>query len=152
MSASTVTCDGTIPVNPQEDLPRNYLADDWNVAVTAGSTSITQHSTVAVKRQARLLSGVVATTEPGKYKLRGSLLRTDWESGAEQDYSGRTVKLQFRKEGSTTYSTVDTFTTNDAGRVVATVQPSEDGYWRWSFGGNQTTGAAKSTELYFDGV
>ncbi|WP_327116308.1 hypothetical protein OG206_15240 [Streptomyces sp. NBC_01341] len=152
VDATTVTCDGTVPVEPQEDVLRNYLADDWNVAVNAGSSTVTSYSTVQVKREAKLQAGVVPTAKAGKYKLRGSLTRADWESGASQDYGNRPVKLQFRKEGGTKYSTVDTFTTNDAGLVTTTVKPTEGGSYRWSFAGNASTGAATSTDLYFDGV
>lgn len=58
------------------------------------------------------------------------------------------VKLQFRTEGSSTYTTLKTVTTDSHGNLKATWKASADGYWCYSFAGSATTPAVSATGVY----
>jgi hypothetical protein len=60
------------------------------------------------------------------------------------------VKLQFRKAGTSTYTTVKTVTSSSTGALKTTVTAATDGYWRWNFAGTSTTPAAKATGDFVD--
>ena len=60
------------------------------------------------------------------------------------------MKLQFRKAGSSTYTTVKTIKTNSTGNLSTTVKASVDGYFRYSFAGTSTTPAVNAAGDYVD--
>ncbi|MGW3730943.1 hypothetical protein [Streptomyces sp. NPDC000851] len=111
-----------------------------------GEKYITVPGGVQVKRAARV--SVNAAPEPvtkGKaITVTGSLTRADWVKQTYTAYGSQYVKLQFRKAGSTAYTTVKTVKASTAGVLKATVTASVDGTWRWAFGGTSTTGTAVS--------
>ncbi|NUP38698.1 MAG: hypothetical protein HOY76_17195, partial [Streptomyces sp.] len=65
-------------------------------------------------------------------------------------YAGQSVKLQFRKAGSSTYSTIRTLTTTSTGTAKTTTTASTDGYYRYYFPGTTTTPAAHATGDFVD--
>jgi hypothetical protein len=108
---------------------------------------------VPVLRDAALT--VNASPEPvAKNKtltVTGKLSRADWETlGGFHGYVGQKVRLQFRKKGATTYTTVKTVTTNSTGNLKTTVKATTDGYWRYSFAGSTTTATATAGGDYVD--
>lgn len=126
----------------------NTFAGTWHVSASAFSGARVQswedsHSTVKVQRASQLT--VDATPEPvtkGKtVTVTGKLSRANWDTHKYAGYSGQLVKLQFRKKGSTTYSTIKTVTTSSTGTLKTTVKASVDGYYRYSFAGTSTTPA-----------
>jgi hypothetical protein len=60
------------------------------------------------------------------------------------------VKLQFRKKGSSTYTTVKTIRTNSTGNLKTTVKATVDGFFRWSFAGTSTTPAVNAAGDFID--
>lgn len=156
-SATTSTCKLTITVDPQTDLYSNVLAGSWHVTAAAlatdGSTYWNDYyGTHRVQRYSKLT--VNASPEPvakGKtITATGKLTRANWDTSDYRGYTNQPVKLQFRKAGTTTYSTLKTVNTDSSGNLKTTVTASTDGYWRWNFAGTSTTPAVKATGDYVD--
>jgi len=161
LSATTSTCSQTISLEPDwrysgTDLT-NAHAGTWKVSVqgVANDDSWTQsasYTTTRLQRQSRLT--VNAGPEPvaqGKtLTVTGKLTRADWNNLDYFGYTNQPVKLQFRKAGTTTYTTVKTVYTSSTGSLTTTTPASEDGYWRWNFGGTSTTPPVKATGDFVD--
>ncbi|WP_406476417.1 DUF5707 domain-containing protein [Streptomyces sp. NBC_01615] len=156
-SATTSTCKLTITVDPQLDLYMNALAGTWHVtaAALANDGSIYSNDyfdTHRVQRASKLT--VNASPEPVKkgntVTVTGKLSRANWEDYAYHGYTGQSVQLQFRKAGTSTYTTVKTVTSDSTGNLKTTTTASVDGYFRYSFAGTTTTPAVKATGDYVD--
>ncbi|MFE9398446.1 DUF5707 domain-containing protein [Streptomyces flavidovirens] len=156
-SATTSTCTVSVTVDPQVDLYKNALAGTWKVWASvyandgdyvfkeiAGTARVQRASTLTVN----------AAPEPvvkGKpITVTGKLARANWETSTYAGYTAQPVKLQFRKAGTTTYSTVKTVNTDSTGNLKTTVTAASDGYWRWSFAGTSTTPAVSAAGDYVD--
>jgi len=104
------------------------------------------------KRAAKLTAN--ASPEPvrkGKtITVTGKLSRANWTTGKYAGYSTQPVKLQFRKKGTSTYTTVKTVKTNSTGNLSTTVKATSDGYYRFAFAGTSTTGSATATGDFID--
>jgi hypothetical protein len=81
---------------------------------------------------------------------RAALSRANWDDNAYHGYAGQSVKLQFRKAGTSTCTTVKTVTTSSTGTLRTTLTASTDGYWRYAFAGTTTTASAKAAGDYVD--
>ncbi|MFI2380419.1 calcium-binding protein [Streptomyces sp. NPDC018964] len=160
-SSTTTTCTSSFQVDANAraftNEVTNAFAGVWHVSVGAFSGNRVQsgdhrYSTVKVQRASRLT--VNATPEPvrkGKtVTVTGKLSRANWDTHKYAGYSGRPVKLQFRKKGSTTYSTIKTVTTSSTGTLKTTVKASVDGYYRYSFAGTSTTPAVNASGDFID--
>ncbi|MEU1195870.1 calcium-binding protein [Streptomyces sp. NPDC005813] len=156
-SGTTVTCTSTYTIVPEYDLHYNALAGTWHIGAYAkakdgDSAKRTDVGTFHVQRYSKLT--VNASPEPvakGKaITVTGKLSRANWEDHLYHGYTGQPVKLQFRKAGSSTYSTVKTVNSDGSGNLKTTVTASADGYWRYYFAGTSTTPAAKATGDYLD--
>ncbi|GHI01911.1 hypothetical protein AQI88_17220 [Streptomyces cellostaticus] len=153
-SETTSTCTTDITIGPRT-AHSNSTAGIWHVWTSVDANDfdyidLESAGTFSMKRSARLTAD--ASPEPvaaGKtLTVKGALTRANWDNGTYGGYSGQAVKLQFRKAGSTTYSTVKTVTSGTGGALKATATASVDGYWRWSFAGTSTTGAANAPGDY----
>ncbi|MGW4568907.1 hypothetical protein ACWEN3_43415 [Streptomyces sp. NPDC004561] len=167
-SATTATCTGTVDIYPADGDVQNAWAGGWNVAAEAvafngQSQTNPDLSKVGYKDQAALGTSLVqryskltadAGPEPiakGKtLTVTGKLSRANWEDHQYHGYTGQPVKLQFRKAGSTTYTTVKTVNTDSSGNLKTTVTATSDGYWRFSFAGTSTTPAVSAAGDYVD--
>ncbi|MFC8227015.1 hypothetical protein [Streptomyces sp. NPDC057287] len=161
-SARIADCEGELSVDPRYDLDSNSDATTWKIGVAAklwktnGQLKTAEYTTasggVKVKRWAK--ATVDASPEPvtkGKtITVTGSLKRADWVKHAYTGYAGKSVSLQFRKAGSSVYSTVKTATSSSTGALKTTVKASADGYFRWTFGGSSTSGTATAAGDYVD--
>ncbi|MFF1838318.1 DUF5707 domain-containing protein [Streptomyces sp. NPDC058231] len=145
-SATTATCSLTVKVDPRVDLTKNALAGTWHIlagveAEDGSSTSYDSFATTHVQRLSQLT--VNASPEPVKkgatITATGKLSRANWEDHGYHGYATQSVKLQFRKKSSSTYTTVKTIKTSTTGTLKTTVKAVEDGYWRYSFAGTSTT-------------
>ena len=100
-----------------------------------------------VKRATRLT--VNATPEPvtkGKtLTVKGAVTRANWDTHTYQGYAGRTVSLQFKPSGASSYKTVKKVTSGSKGVLKTTVKATESGTWRWTYYGNSTSGARSSS-------
>ncbi|GAA2950943.1 DUF5707 domain-containing protein [Streptomyces enissocaesilis] len=156
-SATTSTCKLTITVDPQIDLYENSFAGTWKVTAAALGKDGDMiwkdaYKTHQVQRYAKLT--VNASPEPvvkGKtITVTGKLSRANWETSAYAGYTKQPVKLQFRKAGTSTYTTVKTVTSSSTGDLKTTVTAASDGYWRYSFAGTSTTPAISAGGDYLD--
>ncbi|MFI1004845.1 hypothetical protein ACIP10_12210 [Streptomyces galbus] len=169
VSATVDTCKGTIDVRPAEDLynadattwkASGYVVDwndvdpyaddiDWSKVGVAESENLG-----AVKLQRRSALTVNASPEPVKkgrtITVTGKLSRANWETGKYAGYATQSVKLQFRKKGSSTYTTVKTIKTSSTGTLKTTVKATADGYFRYSFAGTSTTPAVSAAGDFVD--
>ncbi len=103
-----------------------------------------------VKRATRVT--VNASPEPveaGKtITVTGKVTRANWDTHTYQGYAGRTVSLQFKAAGASSYTTVKKATSSSTGALKTTVKATKPGTWRWTYHGNSTSGAKSSTGDY----
>ncbi|MBO7936316.1 hypothetical protein [Streptomyces antibioticus] len=103
-----------------------------------------------VKRATRVT--VNASPEPvtaGKtLTITGRVTRANWNTHTYQGYAGRTVSLQFKAAGASSYTTVKKVTSSGTGALKTTVKATKPGTWRWTYYGNSTSGAKSSTGDY----
>ncbi|MER6678332.1 hypothetical protein [Streptomyces sp. NPDC000983] len=164
-STKKADCEGNLYIDPhpsQEHVDSNSDATTWKVGVSlilfkangnlAAAEREKRSMTVQLRRASKLT--VDATPEPvakGKtITVTGKLTRANWSTKKYDGYGGRTVRLQFREKGSSTYRTVKTATSGSTGTVKSTVTASVDGYWRWLYNGNTTTGTTRTAGDYVD--
>ncbi|WP_141698531.1 hypothetical protein [Streptomyces lushanensis] len=160
-TATTSVCEATFAyIEPRTGLGRNALAGTWTAAAWAWSkdgkshTDLTAARAVPVQRHSRLT--VDATPEPVKKNatltVTGALTGADWQSdtGAYAGLGGQSVKLQFRKKDSSTYTTVKTVTSSSTGALRTTVKATADGYWRYYFPGTTAAPPASVTGDHVD--
>ncbi|MDH6489235.1 hypothetical protein [Streptomyces sp. SAI-127] len=109
-----------------------------------GSTHLQRRSTLTVN----------ASPEPvtkGKtITVTGKLARANWDTNTYAGYSTQPVKLQYRKAGSSTYTTLKTINTTSTGTLKTTTTATADGYYRYSFAGTTTTPAVSAAGDYVD--
>lgn len=155
-SATTSTCSQTFTFEP-DWLLTNADAGTWKVSVMGAAnddswTHDADYTTTRLQRHSKLT--VNAGPEPvasGKtLTVTGKLSRANWDSLAYAGYTAQPVRLQFRKAGTSTYTTVKTVNTSSTGALTTTVTASADGYWRWSFAGTTTTPAVSAAGDYVD--
>ncbi|MFD7862737.1 hypothetical protein [Streptomyces sp. NPDC059783] len=161
-SSLIADCEGSLRIDPYYRLDSNNDATTWKVGVVArlfktnGQLKAEEYTAtsgrVQIKRWAK--ATVNASPEPvakGKtLTVTGSLTRADWVKHKYTAVAAGLVHLQFCKKGSTTYTTVKSVRSSATGALKTTVTASVDGYWRWTFGGWDTTGSATSTADYVD--
>ncbi|MFD8714847.1 calcium-binding protein, partial [Streptomyces anulatus] len=129
---TTSTCTVSVTVDPRsEDLYTSGLAGTWNVA--AGALAATggkedfiwsdAHAKARVQRFSKLT--VNASPEPVKkgktLTVTGKLTRANWDTKTYKGYTNQPVKLQFKKKGAKSYTTVKTVKTSSTGTLKTTV-------------------------------
>ncbi|MFE9170970.1 DUF5707 domain-containing protein [Streptomyces kebangsaanensis] len=156
VNATTSNCTATFTLKPRENLI-NSVAGTWKVwaIVAAKDGDYAQKDNAKSFKVQRLSKLTVdATPEPVKkgktLTVTGKLTRANWESGKYAGYSGQSVKLQFRKKGSSTYTTLKTVKTDSKGNLKTTTKATVDGYYRYSFAGNSTTPAVNAAADFVD--
>ncbi|GHI06866.1 hypothetical protein AQI88_39350 [Streptomyces cellostaticus] len=156
VSSTTLNCSATITI-PANEL-YNSDAGTWKTGGVAVDNKTGAQKwqgdlgTIPVRRAAKLTAD--ATPEPVRkgatLTVTGKLTRANWEAGTYAGFGGQSVKLQYRKAGTTTYTTVKTITSSSTGALKTTVTASADGYYRYSFAGTSTTSAVSATGDYVD--
>ncbi|NNN36748.1 hypothetical protein HLK59_41645 [Streptomyces sp. S3(2020)] len=159
-SSTVLKCTAKIQFRPKsssEDTLANSQAGTWKLGALAadekgGLTWQAGFGTTELQRKATLTAN--ASPEPVKkgktITVTGKLARANWETNKYAGYASQPVKLQFRKKGSTAYTTVKTIKSNSTGNLSTTVTASADGYYRYSFAGTTTTPAVSATGDYID--
>ncbi|MFF5028077.1 hypothetical protein ACFY2J_28225 [Streptomyces collinus] len=157
-SATTASCKGLIDVYPAENDLLNVDAGTWKAGAlalqysTGASAETLGLGTTQVQRYSKLT--VNASPEPVKkgktITVTGQLSRANWEDHKYHGYTKQSVKLQFRKKGSSTYTTLKTITSDSTGNLKTTTTAKEDGYFRYSFAGTSTTPAVNATGDFVD--
>ncbi|MFJ5841151.1 hypothetical protein ACIQGO_31130 [Streptomyces shenzhenensis] len=168
-SATKATCKGTIDVYPDFELT-NADATSWKAIGYAldfndqdptsddidlskvGYAEQDALATTKLQRYSKLT--VDASPEPVKkgktLTVTGKLSRASWDDGKYHGYAGQSVKLQFRKKSSSTYTTLKTIKTNSTGNLKTTTKATVDGYYRYSFAGTSTTPAVNAAGDFVD--
>ncbi|MHB9860584.1 hypothetical protein [Streptomyces sp. YIM S03343] len=173
-TSTTATCTGYINIypsgapfgEPSGDL-KNAWAGSWSVAVDAiafngqsqtnpadmskvGYKDQSGLGTTLVQRNSKLTTSVSATSVyKGKtFTASGKLSRANWEDNLYHGFTNQPVKLQFRKAGTTTYTTIKTVYTDSTGNLKTTATVSSSGYWRYSYAGVSTTPGVSATGVY----
>ncbi|WP_406146878.1 DUF5707 domain-containing protein [Streptomyces sp. NBC_01012] len=154
-SATTSTCTLTVTVDPAWLL--NSDSRTWKVgaAVLSNDGQVVQQDAFARTNLQRLSKLTVnAAPEPVKkgktLTITGKLSRANWETNTYKGYATQSVKLQFRKKNSSTYTTVKTIKSSSTGALKTTAKASVDGYWRYAFAGTSTTPAVKAAGDFVD--
>ncbi|WP_073946083.1 hypothetical protein [Streptomyces kebangsaanensis] len=169
-SATTADCKGRIDVHPAYGDLDNADAGKWSAGAGAiafngqnpesddldwskiGIAEKGGLGTTLIQRVSKLT--VNATPEPVKkgktLTVTGKLTRANWNTNKYAGYSGQSVKLQFRKKGSSTYTTLKTVKTDSKGNLKTTTKATVDGYYRYSFAGNSTTPAVNAAADFVD--
>ncbi|MCT9078151.1 hypothetical protein [Streptomyces fulvoviolaceus] len=170
VDATTATCTGTIDIYPTDDDPTSADAGTWKAGADATafngqdpSGSSIDLSKVGYKDQGGLATTKVlrlakltvnASPEPvtkGKtITVTGKLSRANWDTNTYAGYASQPVKLQFRKKGTTTYTTLKGIYSTSTGTLKTTTTASADGYYRFAFAGSPTTSTATATGDYVD--
>ncbi|MET7287826.1 hypothetical protein [Streptomyces sp. NPDC005573] len=156
VNSTTLNCSDTITLKASELY--NSDAGTFTVGAFAYDTKSDAEKdqgslgTLPVRRFSKLTTD--AAPEPVKkgktLTVTGTLTRANWEDGKYHGYTGQSVKLQFRKAGTTTYTTLKTVTTSSTGGLKTTVTAGSDGYYRYSFAGTSTTTAVSAAGDYVD--
>ncbi|MER7726275.1 hypothetical protein [Streptomyces sp. NPDC096323] len=157
LSATTSDCTATLRFDPAwfpaySERNANEGAGDWNVygIVNANDRDYWIFDALAPFTLKRAATLKVSAMRPALFgtsnqvKVTGALARADWEALKYRGYGGQSLKLQFRKTGATSYTTVKTVKTNSAGQVSATVTAPGSGSWRWFYQGTSTTAQTAS--------
>lgn len=95
-----------------------------------------------------------ASPEPVKkgktITVTGKLARANWDTNKNAGYSTQPVKLQFKKKGATTWSTLKTIKSSSTGALKTTTKATADGYFRYVFAGTTTTSPVNSSADFVD--
>ena len=170
VSTTVASCKGTIDVRPGDGELLNSDAGTWNANAYAvafngqdptaddfdvtkvGVAEVAKVGTTKVQRFSKLT--VNASPEPVKkgktITVKGNLTRANWDTGKYAGYTVQSVKLQFKKKGTTTYLDVKTVKSGSAGALKTTVKASVDGYFRYNFAGTTTTPAVVAAGDFID--
>jgi hypothetical protein len=167
----TTNCTNTVDIHPADneisidEAGAEWHAMAWAIAFNgqdptdpADPSQIGQYNapanatTYEMQRYSKLT--VNASPEPvskgATVTIVGSLTRANWDTNKYAGYTSQPVKLQFRKAGTSTYTTLKTINTDSHGNLKTTYKASVDGYWRYSFAGTTTTPAVNATGDYVD--
>ncbi|MEU8848741.1 calcium-binding protein [Streptomyces sp. NPDC048564] len=157
VSATTSTCTASVLVDPKVDYLTNASAGTWYVDALVDARDgdfVWKEKAGSFKFQRASKLSVNASPEPvtkGRtITVTGKLSRANWEDLQYHGYTNQSVKLQFRKKDSSTYTTLKNITSNSTGELKTTVTASTDGYFRYSFAGTTTTPAVNATGDFVD--
>ncbi|WP_371667364.1 hypothetical protein OG985_06970 [Streptomyces sp. NBC_00289] len=156
-STGHYSCEATFTVDPKRDLAGNGVAGTWKLILGvydfyANVSTDDDVTRTLIKRASKLTAD--ASPEPVKkgrtITVKGKLTRANWDTGTYQGYKGQSAKLQFRKKGSSVYTTVKTVTSSTGGALTATTVAKDDGYYRFVYAGTKATQAAKTAGDFVD--
>ncbi|MFJ7156179.1 hypothetical protein ACIQUQ_14685 [Streptomyces sp. NPDC101118] len=151
-TATTATCTAEVAVRPVDELGRNSLAGLWSVTAWAhskdgsGRVLVTKAGTADLRR----MTGFSTTWPPmsvptgGKYTVKAKLRVLSWISGSNLALPDATVRLEWQKAGSSTWTTVATAKTASDGTVSFTRTATEDGKLRLRHDGTTAYSPADS--------
>ncbi|MFG3021854.1 hypothetical protein ACGFZQ_25445 [Streptomyces sp. NPDC048254] len=151
------SCKAVFNIHAATDMKNNGVAGTWKLALggydlSANASFDDNVGTGKIKKASKLT--VNATPEPVKkgktVTVTGKLTRANWDNGTYGGYAGQKVVLQFRKKASSTYTNVKAITAGTGGALKTTTKATVDGYFRFSFATNATTGASTATGDYVD--
>lgn len=156
-SATTANCKALIDIRPAQGDLLNSGAATWKAGALAIQTDSNGQltgekwqgklGTAKLQRHSKL-TGANASPEPVKkgrtITVTSKLTRVNWESEKYAGYGGQSVKLQFKKKGTSVYKDVKTVKTSSTGVLKTTVKATVDGTYRYVFAGSSNTAAVTS--------
>ncbi|MFM9699190.1 calcium-binding protein [Streptomyces europaeiscabiei] len=151
VSATTASCKASFTVETQKNLI-NSVAGTWKAWIFAWANDDDNAKkdpakTFKIQRQTKL-TGANASPEPVKkgntITVTSKLTRANWDTEKFPAYGGQSVKLQFKKSGTSTYTDVKTVKSSSTGALKTTVKASADGSYRFAFAGSSGTAAVTS--------
>ncbi|MFF8861570.1 calcium-binding protein [Streptomyces sp. NPDC015139] len=157
VNATTSTCTASVKIDPKVDYLTNKNAGTWYVSAWIDAKDDNyvwkeKAGSFWFQRAAKLTAN--AAPEPVKkgktLTVTGALTRANWESLKYGGYGSQSVKLQYRKKSSSTYTTLKTVKADSKGNLRTTTTATADGYYRFSFAGNSTTAAVSATGDFVD--
>ncbi|WP_458248281.1 calcium-binding protein [Streptomyces sp. MAI_2237] len=159
VDATTATCSMSYVMDPGYNGTglKNAQAGAWQTYLEITSKDhdgVTRNNQdpFFVKRYAKLTTN--ASPEPVSkgtaLTVTGKLSRANWGDNLYHGYATQSVKLQFRKAGTSTYTTIKTVTTSSTGTLSTRITATADGYWRYAFAGTATTASANAAGDYVD--
>ncbi|MFE9659234.1 calcium-binding protein [Streptomyces sp. NPDC005955] len=148
---TTATCKFSFVADPKVDLS-NGDAGKWKVWAMAvdgnGDTVALKENYKSVTFQRAAQATANATPEPVKkgktVTVTGSLTRASWDNNKYNGFASGSVKLQYKKLGTSQWKTLKTVSADSSGKVKATTTATSDGYYRFQYAGSTTTGYAAS--------
>jgi hypothetical protein len=169
-SATTEACTGKIDVYPADGDLINSDAGTWHGAALAiayngqdPASSTFDITKVGYAEQGNFASTLVlrdtrltadATPEPVRkgatITVTGKLTRANWQNNKWDGYGSQSVRLQFRKKTSSTYTTLKTIKTSSTGALKTTTKATVDGYYRYAFTAPTGTASVNATGDYVD--
>ncbi|MFJ6833049.1 hypothetical protein [Streptomyces sp. NPDC091209] len=161
-STTVLKCTAKLQFRPAASDDTDDLFDAqagaWKVgalAVDKAGSNAKWQGDLGAKNVQRLSKLTVnAAPEPVKkgktITVTGALTRANWDNAKYQGYGTQSVSLQFRKAGSSTYTTIKTIKTDSSGNLKTTTTATADGYFRYSFAGTTTTPAVSAAGDYVD--
>ena len=157
VNATTSTCSASVLADPRVGDLLNANAGTWYVGALVDAKDddfVWKEKAGSFKVQRASQLSANAAPEPVKkgktITVTGKLSRANWETNKNAGYAGQSVKLQFRKKSSSTYTTVKTVKTSSTGALKTTVKATVDGYFRYSFAGTSTTPAVNAAGDFID--
>ncbi|BBC34223.1 hypothetical protein SGFS_055170 [Streptomyces graminofaciens] len=119
----------------------------WAIAQAKDNNYVQKDNAKSFKVQrATKLETADASPEPvikgESVTVTSKLTRANWNTGTTGGYGSQSVKLQFKKAGTSTYKDVKTVKSDSTGAVTATVKATVDGTYRYVFAGSSGTAAA----------
>lgn len=165
---TTATCTTVLQLDPA--MLRNEGAGSWKAAgfavafngqdmsepedISKIGVAVTDPAASPVKIQRYSKLTVNASPEPVKkgktITVKGALTRANWDTAKYAGYTDQSVKLQFKKKGTTAYTDVKTIKSGSAGALKTTVKATADGYFRYVFTGTSTTPAVTAKGDFVD--
>jgi hypothetical protein len=151
------SCKAVFNINPALDFKDNGVAGTWKLFLGAWDLYANAGyddnvATTSIKKLSKLTAN--ATPEPVKkgktITVAGKLTRANWETGKYPGYGSQSAKLQFRKKGSSTYTTLKTVRAGSTGALKSTTKATVDGYYRYVFAGTATTAASTAPGDFVD--
>ncbi|UUU33034.1 hypothetical protein JIX56_25930 [Streptomyces sp. CA-210063] len=154
-SATTASCKALIDIRPAAGDLLNSGAATWKAGALAIQADDSSGELTGEKWQGKLgtsklqrhskLTGTNASPEPVKkgktLTVTSKLTRVNWETEKYAGYGGQSVKLQFKKKGTSVYKDVKTVKTSSTGVLKTTVKATVDGTYRYVFSGSASTAA-----------
>jgi hypothetical protein len=152
-SSTTASCKAVIDIRPaMGDLPNSgavtwkagglALQGDSDTGELTGEKWQGRLGTATLRRHAKL-TGTNAAPEPVRkgrtITVTSKLTRVNWETGKYAGYGAQSVKLQFKKKGTSAYKDVKTVKSGSTGALKTTVKAGADGSYRFLFAGTTST-------------
>ncbi|MGW0822128.1 calcium-binding protein [Streptomyces sp. NPDC002845] len=157
VNATTSTCKITLVADARTDLYKNGLAGNWKVyAAAVGNDGDLQEKDAYKTHRVQRLSRLSANASPEPVKkgktitVKGRLTRANWATDTFVGFGGQKVKLQFKKKGATSFTTLKTITGATGGYLKTTVTANVDGSYRFYYPGNYTTAPKASAADFID--